>query len=88
MSDDSRTLVSIREGSDPELNFRELRIKTRVEQGLPDDLPQEVADQVIQLTRSANGLSEGPKYGMDSVYDSADADRDWLAPLASRGPRG
>lgn len=88
MSDDSRTLLSIREDSAPELNFRELRIATRVGQGLPDDLPQEVADQVVQLTRSASVQSEGPKYGMDFVSDSTDGDWDPQASMASGGPRG
>lgn len=73
-------------------DFRELRIKTRVEQGLPDGLPREVVDQVVQLTRlcarSAGARSEGPEYGMDSVDGSEEADRVRPAPLAWSDHRG
>ena len=92
MSDNPRTLVSSRKGSDADVDFRELRIKTRVEQGLPDGLPREVVDQVVQLTRlcarSAGARSEGPEYGMESVDGSEEADRVRPAPLAWSDHRG
>ncbi len=92
MSDNPRTLVSSRKGSDADVDFRELRIKTRVEQGLPDGLPREVVDQVVQLTRlcarSAGARSEGPEDGMDSVDGSEEADRVRPAPVAWSDHRG
>ena len=66
MSADAWAIVANCEGSNQDLDFRRLRKKTRVEQGLPDALPKELVDQIVLLTRLADrsvGYQEHANFG-------------------------